>query len=176
MADSHSLRRQPLDQPTSIGLASVTKAIVQAVRSALPKFDRIRFHSIPAPMRRQRNALVTEAFGHLRHSRIQHAAAINHLALARRPCAQLTTHRTRMKIGLRFFARSLFRLPANANLTIQFDPVKCQRSVRVGIELLSFFALVVGKKRRTRRGRSLSVAQCGLMVCHRRQLWPGSLH
>src|SRR5262245_7473938 len=51
-----------------------------------------------------------------------------------------------MKIGLRFFTRGFFCLPANANLSVKFDPVKCQRRVRVGIELLSFFAFVVGKK------------------------------
>jgi len=51
-----------------------------------------------------------------------------------------------MKIGLRFFARNSFCLPADAHLPVQFNPIKRQRRVRVGIELLSFFALVVGEK------------------------------
>src|ERR1700757_541381 len=51
-----------------------------------------------------------------------------------------------MKIGLRFFARGLLHWPANANLSVKFDPIKCQRRVRVRIELLPFFALVIGKK------------------------------
>ena len=51
-----------------------------------------------------------------------------------------------MKIRLRLFARGFFRFPANANLSIKFNPVKCQCRVRVGIELLSFFAFVIGKE------------------------------
>ena len=51
-----------------------------------------------------------------------------------------------MKIRLRLFARGFFCFPANANLSIKFNPVKCQCRVRVGIELLSFFAFIVGKK------------------------------
>src|SRR4026209_1067033 len=51
-----------------------------------------------------------------------------------------------MKIGLRFFARSFSRFPTDSNLSVEFDPVKCQRRVRVGVELLTFFALVIGKK------------------------------
>ena len=43
--------RQPLDQPTATRLASVTKAIVHAIRATLPEFDHIRFHSIAAPVR-----------------------------------------------------------------------------------------------------------------------------
>src|SRR5512132_3249762 len=137
---------QSLDQPAAIGLASVTKAIVQAIRATLPEFNDVGFHAAPAPVRWQGDALVGETFGHLGHPRIEHAAPIEDLALTRRPGAQLTAHWTRMKIGLRFFARSFFCSPADANLTIQFDPVKRQRRVRFGLELLSFFALVVGKK------------------------------
>jgi hypothetical protein len=49
----HFLRRQSLDQPTATNrLASVTKAIVQAVRTTLPEFDHIRFYSVAAPVRR----------------------------------------------------------------------------------------------------------------------------
>src|SRR5216110_836412 len=74
-------RRQPLDQPTATRLAIVTKAIVHAIRATLPEFDHIRFHSITAPMRRQRNAFVAEAFRHLGQARIEHAAPIENLAL-----------------------------------------------------------------------------------------------
>jgi hypothetical protein len=48
----HCSRCQPLDQPTAIRLARVTKAIVQAIRATLPELDHIRFHSIAAPVRR----------------------------------------------------------------------------------------------------------------------------
>src|SRR5581483_1434098 len=127
-------------------LARVTKAIVQPVWSPLPKFNRIRLHAIATPMRREWNALATKSLGHLGHPCIQHASSINDLTLTRRPGAELAPHRTRMKVRLRFFAGSFFCLTANANLTIQFNPVKRQRGIGVRIQLLPLFALVIGKK------------------------------
>src|SRR5882724_6020409 len=80
-------RCQPLDQPIFVRLSRVTKTIMQTVRSSLPEFDLIRFDPITTPVRRQRNGLVTEAFGHLRQARVENAASVEHLALTRRPCA-----------------------------------------------------------------------------------------
>src|SRR6476646_10843787 len=51
-----------------------------------------------------------------------------------------------MKISLRFFTRSFRHFSADANLPVQFDPVKRQCRVRIGLELLSFFAFVIRKK------------------------------
>src|SRR5882724_11062862 len=100
---SHPSWCQPLDQPTAIRLSRVAKSVVQTVWTALPEFHPIRFEPITAPMRRQWYRLVAEAFGHLCHARIEHAPAIEHLALTRRPRAQLAPNRARMKISLRFF-------------------------------------------------------------------------
>ena len=100
-------------------------------------------------MWRQWNALVTKTFCHLRHARIKHATSIEHLALTRGPRAQLAADRARLKVSLRFLALSFFRCPADANLPIQFDPVKRQRRIGIDFELLSFFAFVVGKKDET---------------------------
>src|SRR5437899_2573116 len=101
----HFSRRQPLDQPTSIRLSRVSKPVIQTVWTALPEFDPIRFEPITAPVRRQWNRLVAEAFGRLCHARVEHAPAVDYLALTRRPCAQLAADRTRMKISLLFFPR-----------------------------------------------------------------------
>src|SRR5947207_3749876 len=90
--------------------------------------------------------LPAEALGRLRHARVEHATSIEHLALTRCPGAQLATGRTRMKISLRFFARSSVHFPADANLPVQFDPIKRQRRIWISLELLSFIALVVTKK------------------------------
>src|SRR5204863_3978644 len=43
------LRRQPLDPPR-FALARIAKAIMQAVGTALPEFDSLRFHPITAPV------------------------------------------------------------------------------------------------------------------------------
>src|SRR6266513_2114896 len=142
-------RREPFDQPTAVSLPSVTKTVVQAIRAALPEFHCIGFYSITTPVRRQGNGIVAKAFGHLYHACIQHAASIEHFALARRPCAEMAAHRPGMKIALRFLMRRFLRFPANANLSIQFNPIKCQRSVRIGFELHSLFAFVIREKNET---------------------------
>ncbi len=94
----HFSRREPIDLPRSIRLPRVPKPVVQTIGTALPKFHFIRLESITAPVRRQWNRFVTEALSHFRHARIEHTPAIEHLALTRRPCAQLASDRTRMKI------------------------------------------------------------------------------
>src|SRR5258707_6178073 len=92
------LRREPIDLPRSIRLPRVPKSVVQAVGTALPKFHFIRLDSITAPMRRQWNRFVAETLSHLRHARVEHTPAIEHLALTRRPCAQLASDWARMEI------------------------------------------------------------------------------
>src|SRR5439155_1689133 len=77
------------------------------------------------------------------------SASIDHFALARRPRAELATDRPGMKISLRFLMRRFFRSPANPNLSIQFNPIKCQRSVRIDFELHSLFAFVIREKNET---------------------------
>src|SRR5262245_15137220 len=81
-------RRQSLDQPTAVALESVTKAIMQAIRTPLPEFNQVGFNPVPAPVRRQWNALVTKAFRHFGHARFQHTTSVKDLALTRRPGAQ----------------------------------------------------------------------------------------
>src|SRR6478735_2433077 len=100
---------EPIDLPRSIRLSRVSKSVVQTIGTALPKFHFIRLESITAPVRWQWNRFITEALSHHRHARIEHTPAIEHLALTRRPCAQLTSDGARMKITLRLFTRGLFR-------------------------------------------------------------------
>src|SRR5438046_5252471 len=140
------LRREPFDKPMAVRLSRVTKPIMQPIRASLPEFHCVRPDSIPAPMRWQRDGIVAEAFRHLRHARVQYTPSIEHLALARGPRPELTSDRTGMKINLRFFARSSFHFPADANLPVQFDPIESHRRIRIGIELLSLAAFVVAKK------------------------------
>ena len=116
--------RESINLPRSVRLPRIPKPVVQTVGAALPKFYFVGLESITAPVRRQWNWLVAEALGHFRHARIEHTSAIDHLALTRCPCAQLTSDRTRMKISLRLFTRGLFHFSADANLPVEFDPVK----------------------------------------------------
>src|SRR5438477_985667 len=142
----HYLWREPIDLPRSVRLPRVAKAIVQTIGTALPKFHFIRLESITAPVRRQWNWLVAKALGHLRHARIEHTPAIEHLALTRRPCAQLASDRARMKIDLRFVTRGLFHFSTDTNLPVEFDPVKHKRGVRIGLELFPLCAFVIRKE------------------------------
>src|SRR5215472_17263283 len=89
----HFSRGKTVDQPIAILLSRVTKPIVQPVQTSLPEFHRIRLKPVTAPVRRQRNRLVAEALGHLRHARVEHATRVDYLALTRCPGAQLAAHR-----------------------------------------------------------------------------------
>src|SRR5262249_6907295 len=126
----HFSRREPVNLPRSVCFPCVPKPVMQTVGAALPKFDFIRLESKTAPVRRQRDLLVAEALSLFRHSSIEHPPAVDYFALTRRPRAQLASDRTRMKIGLRFFARGLLDFSADTNLPVEFDPVKTELSVR----------------------------------------------
>src|SRR5207247_1124709 len=80
----HFSRRQPLDQPTAIRLSCVTKPVMQTVGTALPEFDPIRFEPITAPVRRQWNRLVAEAFSHLCHGLASRPAVAKLIAFTSR--------------------------------------------------------------------------------------------
>ena len=121
-------------------------------------------------MRWERNRFVREALGHFRHARVEHAARIEHFGLARRPGAELAAKRTRMKITLRFLTRSFFHFAADTDLSIQFDsqPARpegsvvrridagvrdklriARRGVRIGLQLPSFFTLIIREEDKT---------------------------
>ena len=51
-----------------------------------------------------------------------------------------------MKIALRFFARGLFDFSADANLPVEFDPVKTQARVRIRLKLFPLRAFVICKE------------------------------
>src|SRR5579884_2174985 len=135
-----------LDEPAAVGLSHVAKAIVQPIRSALPEFQRVGFDAITAPMRRERHRFAGKPFRHFRHARIEHSTRIDHLALTRGPRGQLATQWTRVKVNKRFLPGNFFRAAANANLSIQFDPVKGQCGVGIGCKMFPFFAFVIGEK------------------------------
>src|SRR2546421_9626798 len=144
-----SLWREPVDLPGTICFPHVTKPIVQTICTALPKLDHCRFDPVAAPMRRQRNRTFAKALGHFCQASIENAAAIDYLALPRHPCPKLAADRARMKVALGFFARSFLGRSADADLSIQLDPIKCQRSVRVFIQLPAFLAFIVREKNET---------------------------
>jgi len=139
-------RRQPIDLPRSIRLPRVPKPVVQTIGTALPKFHFIGLESITAPVRGQWDRFVAEALSHLRHARIKYTAAIENLALTRRPCAQLASDRARMKITLRLFTRGPFYFSTDTNLPVEFDPVKPKRGVWIGLELFPLCAFIIRKE------------------------------
>ena len=54
-----------------------------------------------------------------------------------------------MKIPLRFSMGGLFHRAADADLSIELDPIECQGRVRIRFELTAFLTLVIGKKYET---------------------------
>src|SRR5438128_1949128 len=80
-------RREAIDLPRAFGLARVAKPIVQAIRAALPKFDCVRIHPIPTPMRREQNLALMETLLHFFEPGIKDLPGIDHLTLLRRPRA-----------------------------------------------------------------------------------------
>src|SRR5882724_5027074 len=92
------LGRQALDTPR-FAVAGVAKAIVQAIRATLPKFDSLRFHPITAPMRWTWNFLSGKSLSQFRKPRFQYSACVDHVALMRNPRSKLAANRPRMKIA-----------------------------------------------------------------------------
>ena len=56
----HTLRRETLDFPRTVGETRVAQAVVQAAAAALPKFDRRRAHDVAPPVLR-RGRILAEA-------------------------------------------------------------------------------------------------------------------
>src|ERR1043166_2456877 len=54
-----------------------------------------------------------------------------------------------MEVALGFFARNFFDTTAEADLPIELDPVKQTSGVRIRLQLLALFALVIGEKNET---------------------------
>src|SRR5262249_13800766 len=140
------LRRQPLDEPAAVSLARVPKSVVQPIRASLPKFECVRCQPVAAPVRRQWDPFVLEALGHFCHARIEHTPSVDDFALPRNPGAQLASQRTRMEISLRLFPRGFFYFSADPNLSVELDPVKTKRGVRIGIELFPLGAFVIAEE------------------------------
>lgn len=97
-------------------------------------------------MRRQRNLSFGKALLHLFQARIENAASVDHLTLLRSPCPELRAKRSRMKIFLGFFARSLLHFPFDPYLALHFHPIKNQCDVRILVELTTFLAEVICEK------------------------------
>ncbi|CAM2144862.1 hypothetical protein PT2222_160185 [Paraburkholderia tropica] len=138
-----ALRREALDAP-GVGcvLTHVANAVVQPRRTALPEFDRRRHDAIAAPMRRTRRILaVLRADFAL--ARFELLAAFDHRALLRRPGADARAERTRLEIRLAFRLAGLFDRAFDAHLTLEFNPVKQQRCVRIGAQFAALAAFVV---------------------------------
>src|SRR4029077_12048582 len=95
-----NLWSKPVDRPGTVGQPRVTKAIVQAIRTALPEFDSLGVKSISAPMRRQRNFSLGKALLHLFESGSKHAPRVDHFALTRCQSAKRRARRAGMKILL----------------------------------------------------------------------------
>src|ERR1700712_354286 len=73
----------------------------------------------------------------------EHRAAFNYFALLRRPRAYSRSKRARRKIRIAFFRTCLDDGALDADLTLEFDPVKQQARGSVASELVTFAAEVI---------------------------------
>src|SRR4051812_33015332 len=82
------LRRQALTHP-SLACASVAEAVVQPVLAVVPELDGVGLHPVSAP-EGWAGHLVRKAHIEVCHTSLEDLAAVDDLALARRPRTQLT--------------------------------------------------------------------------------------
>ncbi len=73
-------------------------------------------------------------------------AGFEHAALSRCPCAELTAARALVEVGVRLLVRHPFRSSVDPDLLVQRHPVETQRRMRIGGQLLSLAALIVGEE------------------------------
>src|SRR5437879_5629918 len=85
---TRGLGREPFQHPPILG-APVAEAVVKTVLSVVPELDGLGQQPVPAPERRARHVLVLVSRVQLGHEILEDPAALDHLALARRPRAQL---------------------------------------------------------------------------------------
>src|SRR2546423_15266530 len=83
------LRREAIDGPGTVSLSRVTKAVVEAIGAALPKFQSIRFEPITAPMRRKRNLPLGETLLHFFETRLENTAGSHYAAFLLRAGGEL---------------------------------------------------------------------------------------
>ena len=77
----HPLRHQPCNRPTPIRLQGVSKAIVQAVGTPLPKLKALRCDAIAAPLIRQRYPAICKPGFDFRKLCLKQGPRGNHLTL-----------------------------------------------------------------------------------------------
>ncbi len=134
---------QPFHDPFGAIPQSVTKAIVQAIGSALPKFNRLRQYAVSSPMRRERNRSALKSLCYCRELGLQRPPVRDHFALRRSPRAELAADGSRMEVIFRFFPRRFFHPAADPDLALELRPENVQRRARVFFNLLSLVALVI---------------------------------
>src|SRR5437870_3384956 len=131
-----------MDLPSSVRLFGVTKAIVQTVGPALPKFDSRWRQNISAPVNRHGNGLAVLCDNFFEPA-FQEFAVRDYFALFGNPRRQAVSQRPNLKIGLGFFARKLGAISADAYLPLQLRPPKIQRGIRILRQLRSLEAVKI---------------------------------
>jgi len=112
----------------------------------LPEFDFIGFDTIPSPVYGTRRFAIRIPHDSFRIGGFQFRARGDDAALPGRDGREPAAHGPGGKIRIRFPGGKLHNAARNANLAIQFPPVKHQRRPPVHVQLRGFAAFVVGKK------------------------------
>jgi len=116
---------------------------VQARVLSEPEFDPLRAQAIATPKWRTRHRLTEKTRFGLGDARLEHFARSDHLALRRRPSADLTAALAPREIAIGPGLGRSLDAPLDAHLAVQASPKKDQRRMRVLLQLLAFVAAIV---------------------------------
>ena len=119
---------------------------MQAAGTALPKFDRMGGNSKTAPMGWCGNRFVAELCFHLTKIRLQGSPIGHGGALRGGPGSQLAAPGAGLEIGFGFFPRSSADLTGYDDLSFEGEPGEEEGGARVGGQMLTLGALVVGEE------------------------------
>lgn len=141
--------------PAVGALAGVKEAVVDAVFSALPKFDGLRNDSVAAPERRRGNFFVGEFLFYIVPLERQEFSRGNRLALRGRPSADLVAFWPRLEVLEGFFWQDFCGVSMDNHLAFEGEPRKQQGDVFVSGYVFGFAAFIVGEEEESFSAKAL---------------------
>jgi hypothetical protein len=117
---------------------------VETIGCALPELELFRRQAIATPVVRSRGWVFPILGFEPVQFGLQDCTAGDHLALRRRPGAQLAAQRARVVVGVGFLSRKPLDDPFAADLPAQRSPPEDERSTRIVGQLDTFATVIVG--------------------------------
>lgn len=119
---------------------------MDSARAALPELDGMGDHAIAAPKGRKGDFTMLKLRFNLLEFLQEDFFGTDDFGLVRDPCADLGFARSGYEVSERLRGGDFFRNPLDNNLAFQGDPWKEQANLGVGLDMLGFSRLIVGKE------------------------------